>query len=186
MSTNVASASDECPASKPKSACLGLLAGGGEMGERTRSFDWAGSTVGPVEGWPHSLKTAVSICLGSRHPMVVWWDRRANTQFYNDAYISFLGHAKHPMYLGRPARECWSEIWPIIEPMLEGTRRGRRRGPKTYSSCSIVTYLERKGTSRSLIARSARMTEASEESSARATRPLPASSASGGCELCGI
>jgi len=104
----------------PKSTSLGLLAGGGEMGERTRSFDWAASSVGPVEGWPHSLKTAVSICLGSRHPMVVWWDRRANTQFYNDAYISFLGHAKHPMYLGRSARECWSEIWPIIEPMLEG------------------------------------------------------------------
>lgn len=120
MSSNVASASDEFPSSKPKSASLGLLAGGGEMGERTRSFDWAGSTVGPVEGWPHSLKTAVSICLGSRHPMVVWWDRRNNTQFYNDAYISFLGHAKHPMYLGRSARECWSEIWPIIEPMLEG------------------------------------------------------------------
>jgi PAS domain S-box-containing protein len=120
MSGNVASASDEFPSINPKSAGLGLLAGGGEMGERTRSFDWAGSAIGPVEGWPHSLKTAVSICLGSRHPMVVWWDCHTNIQFYNDAYISFLGHAKHPMYLGRSARECWSEIWPIIEPMLAG------------------------------------------------------------------
>ena len=120
MSGNVASASDEFPSINPKSASLGLLAGGGEMGERTRSFDWAGSAIGPVERWPHSLKTAVSICLGSRHPMVVWWDCHTNIQFYNDAYISFLGHAKHPMYLGRSARECWSEIWPIIEPMLAG------------------------------------------------------------------
>src|SRR5512132_1525265 len=47
-----------------------FLAGGGEMGERTRAMDWSSSPVGPVAGWPQSLKTAVSICLGSRHPMV--------------------------------------------------------------------------------------------------------------------
>jgi len=90
------------------------------MGERTRSLDWSRTAVGPIERWPHSLKTAVSICLGSRHPMVVWWRRPEYIQFYNDAYISFLGRAKHPAYLGRSARECWSEIWSIIDPMLEG------------------------------------------------------------------
>ncbi len=98
---------------------LQFLAGGGEMGERTRGFDWASTPVGPLANWPQALKTAVSICLGSKYPMVMWWDRKSYTQFYNDAYISFLGEAKHPMYLGRSARECWSEIWQVIEPMLE-------------------------------------------------------------------
>jgi PAS domain S-box-containing protein len=96
-----------------------FLAGGGEMGERTRAMDWSRTLAGPVDEWPHSLKTAVSICLGSGHPMVVWWGIPAYTQFYNDAYISFLGRAKHPGYLGRSARDCWSEIWPIIGPMLD-------------------------------------------------------------------
>lgn len=41
------------------------------MGERTRAKDWSRTPVGAVEGWPNSLKTAVSICLGSRHPMVL-------------------------------------------------------------------------------------------------------------------
>src|SRR5262245_24389100 len=90
------------------------------MGERTRALDWSSTPVGPVAGWPQSLKAAVSICLGSRHPIVVWWGNPAYTQFYNDAYIPFLGATKHPRCLGRSGRECWSEIWPIIGPRLDG------------------------------------------------------------------
>src|SRR4029453_17937399 len=87
---------------------------------RTRAFDWSQTPVGPVSEWPQSLKTAVSICLGSRYPIVLWWGREALTQFYNDGFISFLGSAKHPVGLGQSARTSWSEIWHIIDPMLEG------------------------------------------------------------------
>ena len=97
-----------------------FLAGGGEMGERTRAFGWSSTPIGSPANWPQSLKTAVSICLGSRYPIVVWWGNPAYTMFYNDAYISFLGVTKHPGWLGRSGRECWSEIWPTIGPMLEG------------------------------------------------------------------
>ena len=98
-----------------------FLAGGGEMGERTRRMEWSTTHVGPVGGWPQSLKTAVSICLGSRHPMVIWWGKEhLLTQFYNDGFISFLGASKHPEALGHSGRECWREIWHIIDPMLEG------------------------------------------------------------------
>jgi hypothetical protein len=40
--------------------------------------------------------------------------------FYNDAYIPILGVKKHPGWLGRSGRECWSEIWPVMGPMWEG------------------------------------------------------------------
>ena len=30
----------------------GLLASGGEMGERTRSFDWSKTPLGPIARWP--------------------------------------------------------------------------------------------------------------------------------------
>jgi PAS domain S-box-containing protein len=98
---------------------LAFLAGGGEMGERTRSFDWSATPVGPASGWPQSLKTAVSICLGSRYPIVIWWAKQTLTQFYNDAYIPILGVTKHPGWLGRSGGECWSEIWPIMAPMWD-------------------------------------------------------------------
>jgi PAS domain S-box-containing protein len=101
-------------------ATADFFASGGEMGARTRAFDWSKTPVGPAAGWPQCLRTAVSICLGSRYPIVIWWGRPAYTMFYNDAYTPFLGVTKHPGWLGRSGRECWREIWPTIGPMLEG------------------------------------------------------------------
>jgi PAS domain S-box-containing protein len=95
-----------------------LLAGGGEMGERMRAFDWSQTPVGPVEGWPQSLRTAVSICLNSKFPMVIWWGPEL-TLVYNDGWIPILGPAKHPRALGSPGREIWPEIWDVIGPMFE-------------------------------------------------------------------
>ena len=90
------------------------------MGWLTRSMDWSSMPVGPVDLWPESLKTSVAICLRSKFPIVIWWGPEHLTQFYNDAYISFLGKTKHPGALGQSARECWKELWHIIDPMLKG------------------------------------------------------------------
>ena len=98
---------------------LSFLSGGGEMGERMRAFDWSSSPVGPAAQWPQSLKTAVSICIGSRYPIVLWWGNPEYTMFYNDGYIPILGVTKHPGWLGRSGRECWKEIWSTVGPMLE-------------------------------------------------------------------
>jgi hypothetical protein len=37
----------------------------------------------------------------------------------NDAYISVLSLAKHPISLGLPAREVWTEIWDICGPLAD-------------------------------------------------------------------
>ncbi|MGH9630349.1 MAG: hypothetical protein ACRD7E_18710, partial [Bryobacteraceae bacterium] len=95
-----------------------LFSGGGEMGALTRSFNWSETPVGPISSWPQSLRTAVSICLNSRFPMFVFWGNDY-TMFYNDAYRPVLGRTKHPGWLGRSARQCWSDIWDVIGPMLE-------------------------------------------------------------------
>jgi signal transduction histidine kinase/CheY-like chemotaxis protein len=89
------------------------LAGGGEMGALIRAHDWTTSRLGPPEAWPQSLKTALSICLGSKFPMVIWWGKDFSV-FYNDAYIPIAGPLKHPMFIGRPAQEQWPEIWDVV------------------------------------------------------------------------
>ena len=80
------------------SAADELFAGGGELGELMRKRDWAATPLGPVEGWPRALRTAVRIMLTSRQPMFVWWgDQLIN--LYNDAYLAIVG-GKHPLAPG--------------------------------------------------------------------------------------
>lgn len=105
------------------------LMGGGEMGERMRALDWSATAVGPVESWPAPLKSAVNICLNSQFPMFIWWGAEL-TMFYNDAYRPALGRTKHPMWLGRSARDCWQDIWDVVGPMAEGVFR---TGESTWS-----------------------------------------------------
>src|SRR5205807_762419 len=98
------------PCQPPASDAAALLAGGGEMGARTRAFDWARTPPGPVAAWPQSLTTAVRILLNSQYAMWLGWGPEL-TFFYNDAYARMTLGQKHPWALGRPARDVWPEIW---------------------------------------------------------------------------
>ncbi|RNF83340.1 response regulator [Lysobacter psychrotolerans] len=88
------------------------------MAALIRDRDWASTPLGPIEVWPQSLRTAVSICLGSRHPIVLWWGPE-RWMFYNDAYRPMLGATKHPQFLGASGQACWEEIWDVIGPMMD-------------------------------------------------------------------
>ena len=92
-----------------------LFAGPGEVRALCRELDWAGTPLGPVEDWPQSLRTSVSICLASGFPMMVMWGPDL-VQIYNDAFPPVL-HDKHPAALGQRARDCWPELWELIGPM---------------------------------------------------------------------
>jgi len=94
-----------------------LFTGDGQMCALIKAHDWSATSVGPVETWSPSLKTAIRIILGSRYPMFIWWGHDL-TKFYNDAYIPILGK-RHPHALGQPASVVWSEIWDIIGAQAE-------------------------------------------------------------------
>jgi DNA-binding NarL/FixJ family response regulator len=94
---------------QPKDRRMDCLAGGGQMGALTRAFDWASHPLGAVPNWPQSLQTAISICLESRFPILIWWGADL-FMLYNDAYSSILGSVKHPRALGQRGAECWPEI----------------------------------------------------------------------------
>ena len=93
------------------------------MGALIRSLDWSATAVGPVTHWPQSLRTAVSILLNSKFPMLVLWGREY-VQFYNDAFRPVLGASKHPKAIGQRALECWPEIWHLIGPMFHQVMAG--------------------------------------------------------------
>lgn len=124
---------------KSKSAPTGWLIGGGEMGERIRSYDWSQTRLGRIEQWPQSLKTAVRIMLTSRQPIWIGWGHEL-TYLYNDPYKSIIG-GKHPRMLGQPTAIVWQEIWEDIGPML-ATAMGGVEG--TYVESQLLV-MERHG-----------------------------------------
>src|SRR5262249_54615383 len=96
------------------------LAGGGEMGERIRTFDWSCTPLGPIRGWPPSLREAVSICLRSRFQLAIYWGPQL-VLLYNDAERDVLG-SMHPHALGRPAAEILAAVWAVGGPRMRGVR----------------------------------------------------------------
>src|SRR5579862_5609558 len=91
-----------------------ILALGGEMGSRIRTYDWSTTSLGPIETWPQSLRTIVSIMLTSRQPIWIGWGREL-IKLYNDPYKAIVG-GKHPWALGSPASVVWRDIWRQIGP----------------------------------------------------------------------
>lgn len=116
-----------------------FLSGPSELGTLIRAVDWSSSKLGPIEGWPQSLRTSVSTCLNSRFAIVIWWGPDL-IMLYNDAYRDIIA-SKHPTALGNPGRECWPEIWDTIGPMLNGVLQ---RGEATWSD-DLLLMLARHG-----------------------------------------
>jgi PAS domain S-box-containing protein len=98
------------------------LAGGGEMGKLIRSMDWTNTPLGPIESWPQSLRTTVSLCLASNFPIALVWGPK-HVQIYNDGYWPICGE-KHPSSMGQDFTECWAAPWPVIGDVFERALAG--------------------------------------------------------------
>ena len=110
------------------------------MGARIRAHHWSATPLGPVESWPQSLRSVVSMLLPSRAQIILFWGPEF-TVFYNDAYRPVFG-AKHPGALGLPGRDAWSEIW---DEMLHELLAGVVRTGEAFWAKDLLFVLERHG-----------------------------------------
>jgi PAS domain S-box-containing protein len=122
MSADAASADavrDGRPASQEAApgGALDFLGGGGEMARLIRTKNWAETPLGPIESWPQSLRTAVSLCVASNFPISIAWGPK-HIQIYNDGYWPICG-VKHPLSMGQDYSECWASAWPAIGDAFE-------------------------------------------------------------------
>ncbi len=99
-----------------------LARGATVTGAEIAAFDWAGTALGPVAGWPVSLRTTLGLMLACPTPTFLAWGPDL-TCFYNDAYRPILGY-RLDTALGRPFREVWASIWSEIEPLVTATLAG--------------------------------------------------------------
>jgi PAS domain S-box-containing protein len=112
METETLSPSHRMPA-RPED----WLLGGGEMGRFVRAMDWSKTELGPIDSWPQSLRTTVSLCLASNFPISLVWGP-GHVQLYNDGYWPICG-AKHPQAMGANFTQCWASAWPVIGEVFE-------------------------------------------------------------------
>lgn len=111
-----------------------------EIGRDLAAVDWASTPLGPPDGWPQSLRTAVSILLSSRFSMWMGWGPEL-TFFCNAAYRRDTLGRKYPRALGRPTAEVWAEIWPEVGPRLDSVLS---TGEATWDE-ALMLFLERSG-----------------------------------------
>lgn len=126
------------PAQPPDDGRALFLDGGGRLGALMRDFDWKATSLGPIEGWPQSLKTTVGILLRSPIPIVLLWGEDG-VMIYNDAYSHFAG-ARHPLLLGSRVREGWPEVADFNDNVM---RVGLGGGTLSYKD--MVLTLHRRG-----------------------------------------
>ncbi|WP_197277267.1 PAS domain-containing protein [Sphingomonas profundi] len=92
------------------------------MAERVRAHDWAATPLGPMAGWPQSLKTTVDLMLASGHAMCLAWGPE-QTFLYNDAYAPLMGD-RHPAAIGLTFAQAWPDVWADIAPLVRRTLSG--------------------------------------------------------------
>lgn len=86
------------------------------MAAAVARFDWSGTPLGPIDGWPASLRIAVDMMLNSHFPKCIVWGPHL-VSIYNDAFRPILGR-KDGM-LGRSFAEIWAEAWDEIGPFCD-------------------------------------------------------------------
>ena len=99
-----------------------FLSGNGETVALIRALDWSATPLGPIRGWPQSLRTTVNICLASNFPICIVWGPRY-TQIHNEGYRAICGD-KHPLSMGSAYPECWADAWSAIGQSFENALDG--------------------------------------------------------------
>ena len=115
-----------------------FLSGGGDAARLITSFDWSQNPLGPVDGWPQSLKTTVGFMLRSPVPIVLLWGEDG-IMIYNDGYSVFAG-GRHPALFGSKVREGWPEVADFNDNVM---KVGLAGGTLAYKDQQLTLYRNR-------------------------------------------
>ncbi|RVU17804.1 hybrid sensor histidine kinase/response regulator [Methylobacterium oryzihabitans] len=104
---------------------LPFLAGGGEAARLIRARDWSGHPLGPPEGWPESLRTALALVLNSPESMILAWGPDLHF-FFNETYFPLLG-PRLSWAMGERFDRVWADGWEQAKPIIDDALAGRSR-----------------------------------------------------------
>lgn len=99
------------------------------------SFDWSGTSAGPIERWPDALKMATRLMIASAVPMALLIGAEG-LMLYNDAYVAIAGN-RHPKCFGKSVFEGWPEVEEFNRDVLKRSLRGETL---TFSDQPFIFY----------------------------------------------
>lgn len=106
-----------------------------ELKQLLGSKDWNEHPLGPYEGWPVTLRTALGLMMESRFPKMIFWGEPMYC-FYNDAFRPSLGsHGKHPSTFGMAYKDAYPEATKKMLPLM---REVLHSGKATYFENQLV------------------------------------------------
>lgn len=91
-----------------------------------RNFDWASTSLGPIETWSEALRMFVLMLMNDPRPAAMFVGPERTT-LYNEGYQYVIG-SKHPFMMGKPFDEAWAELGDAFEPAF---RRAAETGVAT-------------------------------------------------------
>ena len=95
---------------------------GGEMGERTRNFDWSQTALGAISTWPPGMLAVVRTMLSSKQAICIIYGPDLVILF-NDAYKPMLG-ARSEDALGQPFPVVWPDVYDKLLPITRSALSG--------------------------------------------------------------
>ncbi|TWH69371.1 GAF domain-containing protein [Micromonospora olivasterospora] len=102
---------------------------------------WAGTALGPRQGWDPAVRAVVDLVLASPVPMAFAYGEDL-LLLYNDGYAALIGD-RHPAAMGRPAAEVFADSWhePGVGDVLT---RAYRHGESFLDREAVLPHDQRR------------------------------------------
>ncbi|KIX94509.1 uncharacterized protein Z520_09895 [Fonsecaea multimorphosa CBS 102226] len=92
--------------------------------------DWSSTDFGPLEGWPISLRTVVSLVLADNSPAVIYWGPSFSACFNLSAYNDVCQRLNNRSGIqGRPFKDIWEQSWSTLESLFAAMQDSNRAMP---------------------------------------------------------
>ncbi|OAP60895.1 hypothetical protein AYL99_05897 [Fonsecaea erecta] len=101
------------------------------------AVDWTATDFGPLEDWPVSLRTVVSLVLADNSPAVIYWGPSFSACFNLTAYNDVCQRLNNRSGIqGKRFKDIWEQSWSTLESFF----RAMQDSSRTMRSMEVTLF----------------------------------------------